>query len=224
MRTDTDGPGAPGRTNGARAPSSRQQRRRERTRAALVDAARDCFRRKGPVATTVSDITDGADVGHGTFYSYFGSKDEVFTEIADELLADLLSALHEVGRARSIKERLRAGIGALFHRCAANREIVLASWRAGHAHTGHDARWDRFRGQLKELVHRDLDWLSSRHYTKPMRVDLVSTVIARMVEGVVLDIVSSEEADVDALLETTVDLYYDAVFRPRTQQDDFVVG
>jgi AcrR family transcriptional regulator len=56
---------------------SRSTRRRERSRAALIDAARETMSVKGVDATTIADITEAADLGFGTFYNHFKSKDEI---------------------------------------------------------------------------------------------------------------------------------------------------
>jgi len=61
---------------------TRRERRRERTRAAIVDAAVDLFETHGYDATTVADIADAADIGTRTFFGYFASKDELlFPEV-----------------------------------------------------------------------------------------------------------------------------------------------
>jgi AcrR family transcriptional regulator len=59
-----------------------------RTRAALVKAARGLFEKNGFLDTNVGDITRKARVAHGTFYTYFNSKEEIFTEVVEGLLAD----------------------------------------------------------------------------------------------------------------------------------------
>ena len=61
-----------------------------RTRAALVKAARALFERQGYLDTNVGDIAKRARVAHGTFYTYFSSKEEIFAEVADELQQDLV--------------------------------------------------------------------------------------------------------------------------------------
>lgn len=67
----------------------RQLRAREATRRKLIDAALNVFAKKGLEATTILDITEGADVGIGTFYNHFQTKNElamaVFAVRANEL-------------------------------------------------------------------------------------------------------------------------------------------
>jgi AcrR family transcriptional regulator len=61
-----------------------------RTRAALVKAARALFERQGYLDTSVGDIAKRARVAHGTFYTYFSSKEEIFGEVADDLQHQML--------------------------------------------------------------------------------------------------------------------------------------
>lgn len=59
-----------------------------RTRSTLVKAARSLFEKHGYLDTNVGDIAERARVAHGTFYTYFSSKEEIFAEVADSLLHD----------------------------------------------------------------------------------------------------------------------------------------
>src|SRR5438067_437920 len=53
-----------------------------RTREALLEAARQVFARDGFFAAKVTDMTSGAGLANGTFYTYFSSKEEIFREVA----------------------------------------------------------------------------------------------------------------------------------------------
>lgn len=55
------------------------------TRRKLMDAAEKEFGDKGFHAASVSSITTRADVGQGTFYLYFHSKEEIFTTLVQEI-------------------------------------------------------------------------------------------------------------------------------------------
>jgi AcrR family transcriptional regulator len=65
--------------------STRSQRRRERTRLRIVEAAERLMRERGVDGVTVQDITEEADVGHGTFYLHFKNKAEVLRPVIDQL-------------------------------------------------------------------------------------------------------------------------------------------
>ncbi len=61
----------------------RQQRRREQTRARLIEAARALMAERGVDAVGLTEITDAADLGAGTFYNYFQSRDEIVEAVAE---------------------------------------------------------------------------------------------------------------------------------------------
>ena len=60
-----------------------------RTQTALTRAAREIFARDGYVDARIADIADRAGVAHGTFYSYFESKEQIFRAVINELEMDL---------------------------------------------------------------------------------------------------------------------------------------
>ncbi len=66
----------------------RHTRRREQTRAKLVEAARTLFARHGVDNTRINEITDEADVGFGSFYNHFDGKEA----IVEAVLADTVAA------------------------------------------------------------------------------------------------------------------------------------
>jgi AcrR family transcriptional regulator len=68
---------------------NRADRRRLRTRSALISAAREVFGAKGVQATTIQDITDAADVAKGSFYNHFHDAGEILRAVVEETLSDL---------------------------------------------------------------------------------------------------------------------------------------
>jgi AcrR family transcriptional regulator len=68
---------------------TRTDRRRERTRARLAQAARELISEKGVAGLRISDITERADVGLGSFYNHFESKEELVEAVILESVAAL---------------------------------------------------------------------------------------------------------------------------------------
>ncbi|MEV6348773.1 TetR/AcrR family transcriptional regulator [Actinoplanes sp. NPDC051851] len=84
-------------TEPAGATPGRADRRKARTRAALVRAAQG-FLAEGRVGVSIRDITDAADVGFGTFYGHFETKEQLLEEAAGVALdgyAAMLATLAE---------------------------------------------------------------------------------------------------------------------------------
>jgi AcrR family transcriptional regulator len=65
--------------------TSRLDRRRARTRAALISAAQG-FLAEDRTNVSVLEITQAADVGLGSFYNHFESKEELFEAAVDQVL------------------------------------------------------------------------------------------------------------------------------------------
>ncbi|MDZ7676269.1 MAG: TetR/AcrR family transcriptional regulator [Acidimicrobiales bacterium] len=64
--------------------------RGRRTRRSLLDAARVVLPRRGYHDTRVDDVVAEAGVSHGTFYRYFGHKDDLFHVLAQETVSELV--------------------------------------------------------------------------------------------------------------------------------------
>jgi AcrR family transcriptional regulator len=79
-------------------PSDRRQRRSLEIRERLFRAALDLFAQKGFAETTVEDITNEADVGKGTFFNYFPSKDHILLAFGEMQLAKLETAVENARR------------------------------------------------------------------------------------------------------------------------------
>jgi AcrR family transcriptional regulator len=77
-------------------PRRRRRREREERRQQILDAARQLLFRKGLKAVSVSQIARQAELGVGTLYFYFRSKEDIFASLQDEglrlLHADIAAA------------------------------------------------------------------------------------------------------------------------------------
>jgi AcrR family transcriptional regulator len=71
----------------------RIDRRKARTRANLLAAARHLFAGHGVEHTTIAQIADNAEIAVGSFYNYFSTKDELLDAIIEEALSEQLHLL-----------------------------------------------------------------------------------------------------------------------------------
>jgi len=88
----------------------RRERRRIETRERIYRAALEIFARRGYLDTTVEDITEAADVGKGTFFNYFPTKEHVLATYGDERVAAIERSLQNV---RTSKRSVRAALKEL---------------------------------------------------------------------------------------------------------------
>jgi AcrR family transcriptional regulator len=85
--------------NAAAVKGGRVERRKARTRAGLLAAARQLFAARGMEHTTIAQIAEHADIAIGSFYNYFRTKEELLDALLEEELSAQL-ALLELRQAR----------------------------------------------------------------------------------------------------------------------------
>ena len=75
--------------------TDRRSRKRTETHERIFRAALALFAERGIAATTIEQITERADVGKGTFFNYFPSKEHVFLSLGEIQLGNVEAALED---------------------------------------------------------------------------------------------------------------------------------
>jgi AcrR family transcriptional regulator len=138
---------------------SRRDRKAAETRIRLFRCALQLFADRGFPNVTVEDITEAADVGKGTFFNYFASKDHVLGVMAEIQIGKVREAL---AQAESGKESVRSILHNLLQRLAAEpgrspdlaRALVtslLASKDVRELVDAHMAQGRRFLARIFEI-------------------------------------------------------------------------
>jgi AcrR family transcriptional regulator len=91
-----------------------RERKKQRTREQIIEAAMGLFAERGYHATTIADIAAAADVAPRTFFSYFASKEAVVFHDVDRDLDGLASALRDRLPGETAFDALRRWIDAKF--------------------------------------------------------------------------------------------------------------
>jgi AcrR family transcriptional regulator len=144
----------------AEAPPGLRERKKLRTRQALIDAALRLYRERGLEGVTIAEITRIAEVAPRTFFAYFESKEDVFLGRGDERIDLLIQAI----RNRRCGEPVLA---AARHALRQDREPRRASTSSGAPDLAellrHPAvaarlrvRWNRWEDMLAEAIATDV--------------------------------------------------------------------
>src|ERR687888_762867 len=72
-----------------------RERKKERTRQAIAEAAHRLFRERGFDAVTVAQVAREAEVSEGTVFNYFRTKEDLFYGQMETFEAALLAAVRE---------------------------------------------------------------------------------------------------------------------------------
>src|SRR3712207_9477609 len=92
------------------APTGLRERKKQRTREAIVGAAMRLFAERGYDATTITDIAASADIAPRTFFAYFPSKEAVVFHEFDEVDARFAQHLRSRREGESVFHALRSRV------------------------------------------------------------------------------------------------------------------
>jgi AcrR family transcriptional regulator len=103
---------------------SRRDRKKQRTRRGIYDAAMRLFARHGFSAVTIADICEEADVGRGTFFLHFPTKAALLYEFNQRVAEDFRASRR--APAGSAREELCALVERMSVELVAQAEIMTA--------------------------------------------------------------------------------------------------
>jgi AcrR family transcriptional regulator len=138
-----------------------RERKKQRTREQIIEAAMCLFAERGYQATTIADIATAADVARRTFFSYFPSKEAVVFHNVDRDLDGLASALRDRLPGETAFDALRRWIDARFDEWTADEAEALLRKRLCREDEGlanfERGTMARIQELLLEAIADDLD-------------------------------------------------------------------
>jgi AcrR family transcriptional regulator len=138
-----------------------RERKKQRTRRQIIDAAMGLFAERGYHATTIADIAAAADVAPRTFFSYFPSKEAVVFHRTDRDLDGLARALRDRLPGETAFDALRRWIDTMFDEWAADEDEALLRKRLCREDEGlanfEGGLMARMHELLLEAIAADLD-------------------------------------------------------------------
>lgn len=130
----------------------------DETRARILDAAMDLFRRQGFEETTMREIAVEAGVSTGAAYYYFDSKDAIVLAFYDQAQQEMEPLLETAMTAsKDLKERMRGLLDVKLRYFEPNRRLLGAL--AAHADPQHPL--SPFSSQTRAIRERDVQSFQS---------------------------------------------------------------
>jgi AcrR family transcriptional regulator len=138
---------------------TRRERQRAERRQRLVEAALASFGQLGYAQTSVRDITERADLGHGTFYLYFKSKDELLLWLLGESAAALSVRLVPPREdAGDVLPSLRESVLGVLGWFAEHRGVLLALREALYLDQSFWRAWEPVQATLVAWLGEYVAW------------------------------------------------------------------
>lgn len=194
-----------------------QTNRGHERRAELLAAARRVFEREGFLDARVADIVAEAQVAHGTFYSYFDSKDAIFRELTEavvaQMLADFRANLATGDRGGSTYDRIREGVRQYVALYRPNARMLALTEQVGtFTHEMRDLRL-RVRGEFLAWVEHGMKRQQAAGEADPgVDPHLMVEVLGNMMDHTCyVSFALGKQFDEDALVETLTTVWSRAI-------------
>jgi AcrR family transcriptional regulator len=193
--------------------ASRRERRSAELRERLFRSALALFASKGYAETTVEDITEAADVGKGTFFNYFPSKEHILMAFGEMQLAKLESVINEARQSdQPMADVLRNLVLRMTEEPIRNPAIVRALLLANLSSVPVRGAMLRIHDRNRELMGRLIRHGQERG---EIRTDLPAEEIAQvwrqMVFGTLMFWSLLGDGTLPARIETAVHLLWDGI-------------
>jgi AcrR family transcriptional regulator len=166
--------------------AGRRERHRNETRERLYRAALDLFAERGFLRTTVEDITEAADVGKGTFFNYFPTKEHILAEFGGAYLVAVQKGLEEA-------RETQGPIIDVLHNLATNsirqineNEALIRAIYAAHASCESVRRELQQRVQAcRKLLAEIIKLAQDRG---EVRRDIPAAELSRLIQGIMMGV------------------------------------
>ena len=165
--------------------------KRERTRAALLEAARGLIREKGYERTTMEEVAKRAGMTTGAIYGNFKNRDELFIALGQTYWAPIVP---QVAPGATFAEAMRALAKATLA-AVHDRAPVAVGRLTGLAYTLSNSELRaRVHGITKSSYEIGAEWLRTFDASElPMPADVLVRVLHALIEGLVMQRILTPE-------------------------------
>ena len=206
---DALGAGSGGRHSGL----GRRERRAAETRVRLFRSALQLIAKRGFPNVTVEELTEAADVGKGTFFNYFETKDHVLGVMAEIQLGKVREAASIAGEGKkaihSVLHRLVLRLAEEPGRSPSLARAMIASFLASEAVRGIiDRNMREGRKAIAEIVAAGQE---RGEINRRLKKKKIAIQLQQMLMGTVLLWSLHENPDLEAWIEDSFQQFWRAI-------------
>jgi TetR/AcrR family fatty acid metabolism transcriptional regulator len=159
----------------------------------ILEAAISVFAKKGTVKTKISEIAEAAQIGKGTIYEYFRSKDEIFIAAfdyvikkAEDFAASRLSPIKDP--LLKLRTYLRVWKEIMQTELKDYMEIMLDFWAEGIRNKEHPITFSlkKTYDENRDMLQNILDECVAQEKIYPVNTFIVASIILGAMDGLML--------------------------------------
>ena len=181
----------------------RYQKRKEKTRQELLTAARRVMAEKGYHNAKIIDIAAAADIGVGTFYLYYRTKDALFLELVEETAQRLRERIEQARTTvEGAVEKIRVANLAFFHFAQDNRDLLKIIF--GHGNAFNELLRQVYTMFVADSATRFTEGVNQGEF-RPLPPRIVANALVGMFAQVVSWWIEQDEPSAETMAETMTD-------------------
>jgi AcrR family transcriptional regulator len=163
----------------------RQEREREATTRAILDAARDLFVAEGYHNVSIRKIAERIEYSPAAIYSYFPSKDDIFYALAEEGFRMLMAPGPQCGQHVDLLDAVRAPFMRMYKFSTSHPEYFALMF-LDRTVPRISKNWERFgfvremKGQVSENIQLAID---AGHFPAGTNPDAIFRILLTAIHG-----------------------------------------
>jgi AcrR family transcriptional regulator len=166
------------------------------TAAALKDAARQQFVKRGYLNTKITDITTAAGRATGSFYDHFASKEDLLqallADLREQASGEMTGPEHPREHDLTDRAQLRAHLGVAWRLMRGDPAVAVALFESAITRTdGSGQAWDVLLRDT-DVLRDHLEYLRERGHQLPGDPALVAAAIGAMLSMLAYSLTTSD--------------------------------
>lgn len=158
--------------------------RGERTRAALLEAARQEFAEKGYFNAKIADIAERAGKSSGSFYNYYDNKELLLVDLVNEFPRDVMRRAFTDDRGTDLVSRIETAVAAYYGTYRAYLPEMVGVFHLSMTRPEFHERWLSLRATGINALVPDIERLRKRSgIPRLVRSEILASAIVSMLEG-----------------------------------------
>ncbi|MCD4812215.1 TetR/AcrR family transcriptional regulator [bacterium] len=192
----------------------------------IIFAAVKVFGSNGYHRSTITQIAQAADMGRGTLYWYFKSKEELFKAIISQIHTDWVEQLEaEVGKSGTLHEKLRSIIYNWLEKVVHHQELynifysVIGETQGDFAEEMHAAVGSLYKSTIC-ILEKLFNQTVQAKLMRPADTHRLARLLVGFIDGMIMQHIFVEPVNPHAMTEVVMNLLFKGLRPEQTVSRD----